>query len=135
MPPFSTDIAAAWQVVDAYPSLRFSLERFETKGVPLLAFVIWTKRGHPIGDMLKTQQRPSVLRDCVLPGFFTKISHREVLTPSEQGDTEDHRNSHCHVRSYTSIRACESTSDDLHVSVALAVRESRTGRDRSLLAA
>ena len=32
VPPFSTDIAAAWQVVDAYPNLRFSLERFETKG-------------------------------------------------------------------------------------------------------
>lgn len=32
LPLFSTDIAAAWQVVDAYPALRFSLERFETKG-------------------------------------------------------------------------------------------------------
>jgi hypothetical protein len=30
LPPFSTDLTAAWQVVAAYPRLRFSLERFES---------------------------------------------------------------------------------------------------------
>jgi hypothetical protein len=38
VPPFSTDIAAAWQVVDAYPNLRFSLERFETRGSSTAGF-------------------------------------------------------------------------------------------------
>jgi Phage ABA sandwich domain len=38
LPSFSTDIAAAWQVVDAYPNLRFSLERFETRGSSTAGF-------------------------------------------------------------------------------------------------
>jgi hypothetical protein len=38
LPPFSTNVAAAWQVVDVYPTLRFSLERFETDGSSTAGF-------------------------------------------------------------------------------------------------
>ena len=37
LPPFSSDLTAAWQVVDAFPDLRFTLERFET-GTRISAF-------------------------------------------------------------------------------------------------
>ena len=45
VPPFSTDIAAAWQVVDAYPRLRFSLERFENRGSSTASFRDMDKDG------------------------------------------------------------------------------------------
>ena len=45
VPPFSTDIAAAWQVVETYPSLRFSLERFENRGSSTAGFRDMDKEG------------------------------------------------------------------------------------------
>ncbi len=52
-------------------------------------FVIWTKMGHPFGDMLRTQQGLSVLRDFASPDFFNKLPHRGVsaTAPTSRQET------------------------------------------------
>jgi hypothetical protein len=55
------------------PAYAFPWSGSRLMGARLLAFEIWTQTRHPpVGGMLRTQQRLSVLLDCALPGFFTK---------------------------------------------------------------
>lgn len=49
LPPFSSDLSAAWQVVDAFPALRFTLERFEDS--ERVSAFFRDMAGHAIADV------------------------------------------------------------------------------------
>jgi hypothetical protein len=100
------------------PACAFPWSDSRLEGVPLLAFVIWTKISHPVGGMLRTQQRLSVLRDCASPGFSNSF---RLETLSKRHPTASATQylalSLCRC---TSIMVFQGGSEDLQPSVALA---------------